>query len=181
MIGFFFLLSLPLFGQYTFTTPTISLADNTPFCATISCLTSIGGTTAETKAGFDGTIYGLTGSGFGSGGLFRYTVASGWVQAPAALQTAGGYPLIHISVGSASQVLALSAAAYPHNNVYVLNSAGTARQPLSQSGWLSLAEIGPDGSVWGINLNLSSIYSFNGASWTTEPGVLDNLAVGSPA
>ena len=121
-------------------TPTLGLADNTAWCATNNCLTSIAGITVETKAGIDGTIYGLN----SAHQLFTYAPNAGWVLVPSALQSAGGYPLMHISVGSASQVLALNAST--GSNVYVLNSAGTAWQLLG--GWLSMAEIGADGILW---------------------------------
>jgi hypothetical protein len=151
------LLSAPGFGQYTWI-PRYGFADNTAWCATNNCLTSIGGVMAETKAGIDGTVYGLQASGV----LYTYTAAKGWVEAPSALQTAGGLPLMHISVGSSSQVLALNTAAWPGNNVYVINSGGTAWQSLS--GTLSFAEVGADGSIWGVQVPTSAIYQWNGSS-----------------
>ncbi len=163
------LLSMPAFASYTFTQKQ-SLADNTGWCGTNNCLTSIGGVTAETKAGADGAIYGLTSSHV----LYTYTRTGGWVVAASVLQSAGGYPIMHISVGSASSVLALSTA--PSSNVYVLNAAHTAWQSLT--GWLSFAEIGADGSLWGVNLTNSTIYSWNGSSWVIEPGLVSNIAVG---
>jgi len=112
------LLSLPLFGQYGWTA-TVSLADNTAWCATGNCLTSIGGVTVETKAGVDGTIYGLNSAGV----IFTYTQAAGWAEAASALQKAGGLAIEHISVGSAANVLAQTSGS---NNVYILNSGKTA-------------------------------------------------------
>lgn len=80
-------LSLPLFGQYGWNA-TVTLADNTAWCATGNCLTSIGGVTVETKAGVDGTIYGLNSAGV----IFTYTQAAGWVEAASALQKPGAWP-----------------------------------------------------------------------------------------
>lgn len=152
-------------------TPTLGLADNTAWCATNNCLTSIAGITVETKAGIDGTIYGLN----SAHQLFTYTANAGWVLAPSALQSAGGYPLMHISVGIASKVLALNTST--GSNIYVLNSAGTAWQLLG--GWLSMAEIGADGTIWGINLENSTIYTWTGSAWAAPGGLLSNIAVGS--
>ena len=45
------LLSLPLFGQRVTLTPGLALVDNTAWCATNNCLTSLGGSMAEIKAG----------------------------------------------------------------------------------------------------------------------------------
>jgi len=75
----------------------------------------------ETKAGIDGTIYGLN----SAHQLFTYTAKAGWVLVPSALQSAGGNPLMHISVGSSSEVLALNTSP-GGSNVYILNSAKTA-------------------------------------------------------
>jgi hypothetical protein len=149
----------------------MALADNTTWCAAQSCLTSNGGVTAETKAAADGTIYGLNSAHV----LFTYTLAQGWVDAPSALQTAGGNAILHISVASASQVLALSAASSPANNVFVLNSAGTAWKTLATAEWLSVAELGPDGSIWGFNAS-GQIYDWNGSAWTAVPGSLSNIS-----
>jgi hypothetical protein len=74
-------------------------------------------------------------------------------------------------------MLALTSASLPNNNIYVLNSAGTAWQALSVPGWLSTAEIGPDGSIWG--LNGQAIYSWGGSEWVREPGGLSNITVGA--
>jgi tectonin-like protein len=152
-------------------TPSVGLADNTAWCASNNCLTSIGGIVAEIKAGVDGTIYGLTAGHV----LYTWTRASGWVESPSALQTAGGYPLMHISVGSASEVLALNTST--GSDVYLLNPAGTAWQLLG--GGLSMAEIGADGSIWGINLENSTIYTWTGSAWMAPGGLLGNIAVGS--
>ena len=80
---------------------------------------------------------------------------------------------MHISVGSASHVLALNTAAYPNSNVYVLNA--TQWQPIG-SGWLTFGEVGPDGSIWGVSG--STIYTYTG-SWNPIAGSLNNIAVGS--
>jgi hypothetical protein len=125
---------------------------------------------SELKAGADGTLYGLNPSAI----LYNYTVASGWVEAPSALQTAGGNGLTHISVASASQVLALSSSA--SNNVFVLNSSGTAWIALNRR--LSTAEIGPDGSIWGMDSS-GAIWCYISGNWTHLPGQLTNLAVAS--
>jgi hypothetical protein len=82
---------------------------------------------------------------------------------------------MHISVASASQVLALNTAAYPNYNVYVLNSTQTAWQSIP--GWLSLGEIGPDGSIWGISG--STIYTWTGSGWNVVQGSLNSITVGS--
>ena len=172
------LLCAPLFGQNAFTwTPTISLINNT-YCGgtTINCLTPIGGTLAlsEIKAGLDRRVYGLA----SANALYTYTQPTGWVLAPAALQSPGGGSITHISVGLASQVLALNNAAAPAANVYVLNAAGTAWVALASSPNLAVAEIGPDGSIWGIGNSL--IYNWNGSAWTQVSGTLSNLANGGP-
>lgn len=167
------LLPLPLLAQdpnYRTTNISGQMSDNTVWCATHNCLTPLGGTMSEIKAGYDGTLYGLN----SAGALYTYTAASGWVEAPSALQTGGGNSLAHISVASASQVLALSSAASPANNVFVLNSGGTAWTGLSQR--LSTAEIGADGSIWGTDSN-ALIWSYVSGTWTDPPGQLSNLAV----
>jgi len=148
------------------------MTDNTVWCATNNCLTALGGTMAEIKAGYDGTLYGLT----STGALYTFTVAAGWVEAPSALQTAGGKSLAHISVANASEVMALSSAASPANNVFVLDSGGTAWTELSRR--LSVAEIGADGSIWGMDSS-NVIWSYVNGVWTDPPGQLSNLAVSS--
>ncbi len=157
LLAFSLLLSLPLLGQaFRFAVPALQMTDNTVWCATNNCLTSLGGTMAEIKAGYDGTVYGLT----SASALYSYTVAGGWVESASGLQTAGGYSLSHISAASASQVLALSSVS-TGNNVFVLNSAGTAWGALSRR--LSVAEIGVDGSIWGMDSN--------GLIWSYVSGV----------
>src|SRR6266404_1404301 len=137
------LLCAPLFGQTL--TAAYSLADNTPYChgTSYSCLTSIGGVMTEIKTGADGTVYGLN----SSHALYTYTHAAGWVLAAANLQNPGGLSIVHISVGSKTQVMALSSAASQNHNVYVLDASGTTWLPLGA--WLSpnAAEIGSDGTV----------------------------------
>jgi hypothetical protein len=157
------LLCAPLLGQNAFTwTPTPTLIDNTNYCVNHNCLTPIGGSPAlalsEIKAGPDRTVYGLT----GAHALYTYTQPTGWVLAPSALQTAGGNPITHISVGLASQVLALNNAT---GNVYVLNSAGTAWAAVAGSPTLTVAEIAADGSIWGMT-SAGTIYNWNGSAWT---------------
>jgi hypothetical protein len=167
------LLSLPLTAQdFRAAFPSLQMTDNTVWCATNNCLTALGGTMAEIKAGYDGTLYGLT----SAGALYTFTVAAGWVEAPSALQTAGGKSLTHISVANASEVMALSSAASPANNVFVLNSGGTAWTALSK--WLSVAEIGVDGSIWGMDSS-NVIWSYVNGVWTDPPGQLSSLAVSS--
>jgi hypothetical protein len=166
-----FALSLPLLGQYTYNY-TLSMADNTPYCAVINCLTSIAGVTAETKVGFDGTIYGLN-SGHQ---LFTYTKAGGWFL-ESSLQTAGGYAINHISVGSTLDVLAINSAPYPNSNVYVLDAAGTGWRVLAGL-WLLTAEIGADGTIFGITSGSQDTY-WNGGGWITQTGTLSNIAVSS--
>jgi virginiamycin B lyase len=169
------LLPLQLLAQdpnYRTSVPTIQMSDNTVWCATNNCLTPLGGNMSEIKAGADGTMYGLG----ASGGLYTYTAVSGWVDAPSALQTAGGNSITHISVASASQVLALSSAASPANNVFVLDPQGTSWTALSER--LSTAEIGADGSIWGID-SKAAIWSYIRGSWTDPPGQLSNVAVAS--
>jgi len=168
------LLCAPLFGQNAFTwTPTISLINNT-YCGgtTINCLTPIGGTLAlsELKAGPDRTVYGLT----SANALYTYTQPTGWVLAPAGLQSPGGGSITHISVGMASQVLALNNAAAPTANVYVLDSTGTVWVALAGSPNLAVAEISADSGIWGIGNSL--IYNWNGSAWTQVSGTLSNLA-----
>src|ERR1700731_2865999 len=124
-----------------------SLADNTPYCATINCLTSLGGNVTEIKAGIDGTIYGLNSNHV----LYAYTEASGWVESAATLQTAGGQAILHISVGSASKVIAQTA--ITGANIYVLNSAGTAWSSLSGGGICTDTEISADGDLWCIDMS----------------------------
>jgi hypothetical protein len=104
------LVSIPAFASYGWTKAP-GIADNSAWYGTNQCLISIGDAMAETKAAADGTIYGLTAGHV----LYTYTRGTGWVEAASALQTAGGYPLTHVSVGSSSNVLALSTA--PTNNV----------------------------------------------------------------
>ncbi len=169
------LLCAPLLGQNVFTwTPTPTLIDNTNYCVNHNCLTPIGGSPAlalsEIKAGPDRTVYGLT----GAHALYTYTQPTGWVLAPSALQTAGGNPITHISVGLASQVLALNNAT---GNVYVLNSAGTAWAAVAGSPTLTVAEIAADGSIWGMT-SAGTIYNWNGSAWTQISGSLSNLANG---
>jgi len=160
-------------AQYAWT-PNMSLADNTAWCATGNCLTSIGGTMAETKAGYDGTIYGLSASGV----LSTYTPATGWVQAASGLQTAGGQPLMHISVSSQSEMLALSTAASPDNNVYVLNAADTAWQALAQPENFTRAEIGSDGEIWGINAKGANFYwNLSTLTWTETSSGQDVVTI----
>lgn len=136
--------------------------------------------TVELKAGVDGTVWGLRpGSNIrypSNKSIYTYTPAAGWVYAATGLQTAGGNSISHISVGNGSQVLALTTAT--SNNVFVLNSAKTGWNQLG-SIWLSTAEIGADGDVWGINFTTSTIYHRNGTSWQSVAGQLSNLAVGS--
>ncbi len=168
------LLCAPLFGQNSFTwTPTLTLIDSTSHCGTHNCLTPIGGTLAlsEIKAGPDRTVYGLT----SANALYTYTQPTGWVLAPTALQSPGGGSITHISVGLASQVLALNNAAAPAANVYVLDSAGTAWAALTGAPTLAVAEIGSDGSIWGLTSG-NVIYNFNGSVWTQVSGTLSNLA-----
>ncbi len=150
------------------------MIDNTTaYCGTHNCLTPIGGTLAlsEIKAGPDGTVYGLT----SAHALYTYTQPTGWVLAPAALQSPGGGSITHISVESASQVLGLNNAAAPAANVYVLDSAGTAWAALTGAPTLAVAEIGSDGSIWGLTSG-NVIYNFNGSVWTQVSGTLSNLA-----
>ena len=166
--------SLPLVGQTL--TPSLALVDNTTWCATNNCLTPIPGTPStltEIKVGGDGTIYSLDGA-------VPYTFAAGaWSKVSSALQSAGGYPIIHLSVARASKVLAVNAAPSPTPNVYVLDSAGTAWQQLP-TGWMSTAEIGSDGTVWGIGPSPTyEAYSWNGSAWVDEGLELSSLAVAS--
>jgi Tectonin domain len=128
----------------------------------------------EIKAGYDGTLYGLT----SAGDLYTFTVAAGWVEAPSALQTAGGKSLTHISVGNASEVLALSSAASPANNVFVLNSGGTAWTALSRR--LSAAEIGSDGSIWGLDSS-GYVWCYINGVWSDHAGAgeVSNIAASS--
>jgi hypothetical protein len=161
------LLSLPLFGQTV--SYTLALTDNTAWCATGNCLTALPttpGTLTEIKTGYDGTTYVLDAA-------LPYTLSPArvWTKVPTALQTAGGYPITHISVGSKAQVMALNSAAYPAYNVYVLNSAGTAWQ--AQTGWLSNAEIGADGTIVGTGSD--------GNTWADIGGAWSKLAAGSPS
>ncbi len=161
------LLALPLLGQDRGQrSPVVN--DNMNCRAPVGAVT---GGSAGTWAAPDGTLYSLNSAHI----LFAYTKETGWARSSPALQSAGGYPLMHVSVGSASQVLALSTAAPPSNNLYVLNSTGTAWRPLSAPIWLALAEIGADGSIWGISAK--QIYNWTGSAWTAVPGHLDNLAV----
>lgn len=169
------LLPLQLFASYTFSPTQISLVDNTPNCATINCLVSIGGTSAEVKAGYDGTIYGLAAAGV----LYTYTPANGWVEAPTALQTANGQIITHISVASSSQVLVLNSNNFP----FVLNAAGTAWTALTQRAFYT-AEIGADGTACGIGLQLSTWYCYDASTltWAGQPGAPpQNLAIASAA
>lgn len=167
------LLHLPLAAQ-DFRNGFVSLqmTDNTVWCATNNCLTALGGTMAEIKSGSDGTLYGLT----SASALYTFTVAAGWVEAPSALQTAGGKSLTHISVGMASAVLALSSAASPANNVFVLNSGGTGWTALSRR--LSVAEIGSDGSIWGIDSS-GYVWCYINGVWSDPAGAgeVNNVAV----
>ena len=164
------LLCAPLFGQNSFTwTPTLTLIDSTSYCGTHNCLTPIGGTLAlsEIEAGPDRTVYGLT----SANALYTYTQPTGWVLAPTALQSPGGGSITHISVGMASQVLALNNAAAPTANVYVLDTVWVA---LAGSPNLAVAEISADSGIWGIGNSL--IYNWNGSAWTQVSGTLSNLA-----
>jgi hypothetical protein len=140
-------------AQYNWT-PSVSLADNTPYCAAINCLTSIGTLPSEIKAGADGTLYALEGND-----LFTYVKGSGWVLAPASLQTAGGYPLAHISVGSKQQVLALSTIGGWNPNTFVLDAAGTGWTNVNTSAvpGMAYAEIGYDGTIWGRAFLVSTV------------------------
>lgn len=141
------LLCVPSPAQYTWT-PTMQLVDNTTWCESNNCLVSIGGNLAEVKASFDGTVYGLTSTGV----LQQWTQAGGWVNAPSSLQSPGGNKITHISVGSATEVLALTNAPYPDANIYTLVSG--AWQPPSTdptiAGNLTTAEIAADGSMYAI-------------------------------
>jgi hypothetical protein len=169
------LLSPPLFGQYTMTA-WFNIVDNTPWCngTSFQCLTSIGGVMTEIKAGADGTIYGLNSSHV----LYTYTHAAGWVQAAAALQSPGGGSIVHISVGGKSQVMALSNILVGAN-VYVLNGAGTGWTALGAKRLsASAAEIGSDGTVWGMNSSGLGWAYVNGA-WAARGGGLSNIAVAS--
>jgi hypothetical protein len=168
LLAVILLLSLPLFGQYSWT-PAISFADNTAWCATGNCLTSIGGVTVETKAGVDGTIYGLN----GAGAVFTYTHAAGWVEAASALQKAGGLAIEHISVGSATNVLAQTSGS---NNVYILNSAKTAWTLLAGGGTCTDAEIGADGDIW--CLSSGAIFHWVSGTWVNIAGAASSLSVG---
>ncbi|HXC42330.1 MAG TPA: tectonin domain-containing protein [Candidatus Dormibacteraeota bacterium] len=162
------MLSLPLFGQYGWNA-TVTLADNTTWCATGNCLTSIGGVTVETKAGVDGTIYGLN----SAGAVFTYTHAAGWVEAASALQKAGGLAIEHISVGSAANVLAQTTGS---NNVYILNSAKTAWTLLAGGGTCADAEIGADGDIW--CLASGDIFHWVSGAWVNIAGSATSLSVG---
>jgi len=162
------LLSLPLFGQYGWNA-TVTLADNTTWCATGNCLTSIGGVTVETKAGVDGTIYGLN----SAGAVFTYTHAAGWAEAASALQKAGGLAIEHISVGSAANVLAQTTGS---NNVYILNSAKTAWTLLAGGGTCADAEIGADGDIW--CLASGDIFHWVSGAWVNIAGSATSLSVG---
>jgi hypothetical protein len=122
----------------------------------------------EIKAGADGSVYGLTSNAL----LYTWTLAAGWVEAPSALQTAGGRSLSHISMASAGNVMALTGAA--SNNVFVLDSAGTGWTGLSGE-TLSQAEIGPDGSVWGMTA-AGAIWCYSSGSWWGAPWQLSNIA-----
>lgn len=162
------LFARPGWSQNGFTwTPTMSLVDNTPNCATINCLTGIG-SGYFLQAGSDGTIYGLKGAV-----LYTYAPGgAGWVEAPAALQAAGGDSLTYISVANASNVLALSSASA--RNVFVLNATGTEWTRVGTA-TLTSAEIGPDGSIWGLN-SVGRILTWGGTVWTSPPGYLSALA-----
>ena len=72
-------------------------------------------------------------------------------------------------------MLALNSAVSPGNNVYVLNSTGTGWQTLAHLAYRSPAEIGPDGSIWG--MYGSVIDYWNGTTWANEPGNFKNIAV----
>ncbi|MGB7601301.1 MAG: hypothetical protein WBM24_13400 [Candidatus Sulfotelmatobacter sp.] len=160
-------------AQYNWT-PSLSLVDNTSWCTANNCLTSIGGDTVETKVGVDGTIYGMA-----TTGLYTYTVAAGWVLTPTALQSPGDWSIHHISVGSKANVLALSVAPYPTPNVYVLNSAGTAWQPVGGGLWAYTAEIGPDGSIFAIGSQAGDLYEWSNGSWSLIGSSFGNVAVAS--
>lgn len=166
------LLSLPLFGQMS-VTPTLALADNTAWCATGNCLTPLpatSGTLTEIKAGYDGTIYVLD-----AAVPYQLSAARVWTEVPTALQTAGGLPIIHVSVGVATQVLAQTAG---DDNVYVHNAAGTAWSLLAGDGTCSDAEIGADGTIWCVNAS-NGIYSWAGGAWTGRGTGFCNLAIGN--
>jgi hypothetical protein len=166
------LLSLPLFGQYV-NTLTAGWTDNTPNCTSINCLTPISGIVAEIKAGADGTIWGLTSGKV----LWKHPASNGgWTQLASGLQTAGGASIVHISVGSAKHILALTSAS--SNNVYTLNSAGNGWTVLPGNGHCTTdAEIGVDGDIW--CLVGTQIFHFSGSVWNGIAGGLSVIAVGS--
>lgn len=153
------------------------MVDNTTWCERNNCLTSIGGDLAEVKAAADGTVYGLTSAGV----LQQWTQSGGWVNAPSSLQSPGGNKITHISVGSATEVLALTNAPYPDENIYTLVSG--AWQPPSTdptlAGNLTTAEIAADGSMFAIGGGpyCCQIYQWNNGGWEqVGTGTFQNLA-----
>ena len=118
------LLRAPVLAQYAWT-PSVQLVDNTTWCESNNCYTSIGGSENVLSAGYDGTVYANNYVSGSSHVISRWTQSGGWAQAPSGLQTAGGLPLTLLSVASATQIAALTNAAYPTPNVYLLDSAGT--------------------------------------------------------
>ncbi len=119
------------------------------------------------RAASDGTVYGLAGA------WETWTQAAGWVELPTALQTAGGQQITNLSVGSASQVLAETSAP---SDIYILEAG--AWSLLSANTPCSIAEIGPDGSIWCIDSS-QNIWQWQSGAWVQMPGTAQSIAVAS--
>jgi len=159
-------------GQFVNVTGMTPSGYNCASCPITGVTTNFGGQATS-------ITYAANSSGLGAGSYGRvYGIASAWVQAAANLQKPGGLSIVHISVGSQSQVMALSSAASPTSNVYVLDAAGTGWTALSA--WLSpnAAEIGSDGTVWGMNSGGTGWAYING-TWAAGGGALANITVAS--
>lgn len=185
------LLALPLLGQgtipgftysYGITGASSAAVDQSLHCATNNCLTSLaqfpehGIVEIAASNSMDGTVYGLDFYGV----LYGYT-ANGWVESASALQNPGGNQITHISVGAASQVIAMTNVPYKSDatNMYVMNSTGTGWDALNEI-WSTNSEIAYDGTIAGNGGDGGTYARLNGA-WTKLSAAADspcNIAVG---
>jgi hypothetical protein len=146
---------LNLVAQYNWT-PSVSLVDNTSWCVSNNCYTSIGGSVNILSAGFDGTVYGLNAART----LYRWTQANGWVEAPSGLQTAGGQKLNAITVASATQMAVIANS----TNVYLLNSAGTEWTGPLATGSCTQISMAVDGTLACVGDPLGRIWVWNSSA-----------------
>ena len=173
------LLCAPVAAQYSWT-PSISLVDNTVWCESNNCYTSIGGSVNVVSAGIDGTVYGIDDTS-GSRLLSSWTRSAGWVEAASGLQM-GGNSLSVISAASATQAVMITTAAYPAANVYVLNSSGTGWTGPIGTWWCQRISMSADGTIICVGGD-SNPYRWTGSSWSFlgswTPDNLANISVAS--